>query len=223
VKNRFQNLPFKFQLAALQRGWLTAHRFADRVVGLYTLNPAITRSLKASGFNPLKWKTGWLQAFVFECSLYRYGVRYELVHCLAVSPHTHSELSELLPANLASEQADVDKVLHEVAVYEPPRTLDDKGKYRLKDEMWGEFDGFFHRYTPVELEHAMQNAVTGFRKAKLAASAGATTAGATPSPLSPWSPRMLLAAPSAPPPPFTGLLRFTRHPSMVGAVQVKSR
>ena len=34
-------------------------------------------------------------------------------------------------------------MLHEVAYYEPPRALDDKGKYRLKDEMWGEFDGFF--------------------------------------------------------------------------------
>ena len=103
----------------------------------------------------------WLANHPFEIR-----VRRELIHALAVEARTHSELSDLLPTNLASESNDVDRVLTQVAVYEPPRTLDDKGKYSLRRDAWREFDGFFHRFAPADGESALRNAVTAYIRSR---------------------------------------------------------
>ena len=142
----------------------------------------------------------WLSNNPFEIR-----VRRELVHALAVESRTHSELSDLLPTNLASENNDVDKVLTQVAVYEPPRTLDDKGKYSLKADMWREFDGFFHRFAPTDSESALRNAVTAYITQRKEGVAEEDCA---------WHPRDMLSAPHVAPPPFAGVLRFARHPSI---------
>ena len=142
----------------------------------------------------------WLSNNPFEIR-----VRRELVHALAVESRTHSELSDLLPTNLASENNDVDKVLTQVAVYEPPRTLDDKGKYSLKADMWSEFDGFFHRFAPTDSESALRNAVTAYITQRKESVAEEDCA---------WHPRDMLSAPHVAPPPFAGVLRFARHPSI---------
>jgi hypothetical protein len=50
-KNRFQNLPFKFNLHRYAKGLLRLFDyFYHRGMGLYKLNPVVTHSLKALGF-----------------------------------------------------------------------------------------------------------------------------------------------------------------------------
>ena len=146
----------------------------------------------------------WLSNHPFEIR-----VRRELVHALAIEARTHSELSDLLPTNLASESNDVDKVLTQVAVYEPPRTLDDKGKYSLRPDMWREFDGFFHRFAPADGESALRNAVTAYIRSRKEGTLEEDCA---------WHPKDMLAPPQVAPPPFAGVVRFARHPSIAAFV-----
>jgi hypothetical protein len=66
VKNRFQNLPFKFNL----------QRYSEGAVGLYWLNQVYPSLEKPPGFNPLNLsseKLVFTQSFVFKCNLCRYG------------------------------------------------------------------------------------------------------------------------------------------------------
>ena len=146
----------------------------------------------------------WLSNHPFEIR-----VRRELIHALAIEARTHSELSDLLPTNLASESNDVDRVLTQVAVYEPPRTLDDKGKYSLRLDAWREFDGFFHRFAPADGESALRNAVTAYIRSRKENIPEEDCA---------WHPKDMLAAPQVAPPPFAGVVRFARHPSIASFV-----
>ena len=132
-----------------------------------------------------------------------------MIHALAIEARTHSELSDLLPTNLASESNDVDRVLTQVAVYEPPRTLDDKGKYSLRRDAWREFDGFFHRFAPADGESALRNAVTAYIRSRKENIPEEDCA---------WHPKDMLAAPQVAPPPFAGVVRFARHPSLASFV-----
>ena len=127
----------------------------------------------------------------------------EIAHLLAASPRSHSELGELLPSTLSAEQTEIDAVLRDVAAYTPPRGLDDAGAYALAPAAWGSFDPFFHRYTPAELDAALQNATRAWCAARRVPSA----------PPHPWHPRDVLRPPPPPPPPFDGATRFLRHES----------
>jgi hypothetical protein len=71
--------------------------------------------------------------------------------------------------------------------------------------MWREFDGFFHRFAPTDSESALRNAVTAYITQRKEGVAEEDCA---------WHPRDMLSAPHVAPPPFAGVLRFARHPSI---------
>ena len=100
------------------------------------------------------------------CSSLRARLTREIVHLLAASPRSHSELGELLPSTLSGDQTEIDAVLRDVAAYTPPRGLDDAGAYALAPGAWRSFDPFFHRYAPSELDAALQNATRAWCAAR---------------------------------------------------------
>ncbi|PRP88998.1 e3 ubiquitin-protein ligase UBR1-like [Planoprotostelium fungivorum] len=80
------------------------------------------------------------------------NIRKEIVHRLAVSDCTHSQITRNIEAQWV-EHPQFERILKEVSVFLKPKQME-QGTYHLKDECWAEYDSYFHHYSKSELEKA---------------------------------------------------------------------
>lgn len=73
-------------------------------------------------------------------------IRREIIHHLCLGSSVYSELTKRIPERL-SEQAEFDQLLNEVANFKPPTSLNDSGRYELKDEYFDAIDPYFWHYS----------------------------------------------------------------------------
>lgn len=76
----------------------------------------------------------------------RQKIQREIIHHLCLGSTVYSELTKRIPERL-SEQADFDQLLNEVANFKPPTSLNDSGRYELKDEYFDAIDPYFWHYS----------------------------------------------------------------------------
>lgn len=82
-------------------------------------------------------------------------VRREIVHFLALSQGTYSELTRHISDKL-KDHANFDRVLASVSNYRAPDGTNDLGIFELKDECYEEVQPFFYHYTRNQREKAEQ-------------------------------------------------------------------
>ena len=74
------------------------------------------------------------------------AVRREIVHALAMSPCSFTDLVKRVAERLVDDIC-FERVLKEVANFKPPDSTTDSGVYELKDEAFDEVNPFFYHYT----------------------------------------------------------------------------
>lgn len=86
--------------------------------------------------------------------------RQDLIHTLAESPQTYSELAQLLHSASTSENTlgILNDTLKEVAEFRPPQGTE-PGLFSLRKDRWAEFNPFFHRMSKAALARATGNAI----------------------------------------------------------------
>ncbi|KAI9471425.1 hypothetical protein BDB00DRAFT_239489 [Zychaea mexicana] len=73
-------------------------------------------------------------------------IRREIVHHLCLGHTVYSELVKRIPERL-TEHHDFDEILNEVAIFKEPVTLNDSGRYELRDEYFNMVDPYFWHYS----------------------------------------------------------------------------
>ncbi|KAI9318249.1 hypothetical protein BX666DRAFT_1936511 [Dichotomocladium elegans] len=73
-------------------------------------------------------------------------IRREIIHHLCLGPSVYSELTKRIPERFA-EKLEFDQILNEVALYRPPTSLMDSGRYELRDEYYDCIDPYFWHYS----------------------------------------------------------------------------
>ncbi|GJN92345.1 hypothetical protein Rhopal_005375-T1 [Rhodotorula paludigena] len=79
------------------------------------------------------------------------ALRRELVHYLALGPSVYSDLVRRVSERY-SDDPQIDRLLAQVATFKPPTGTNDQGVYSLRDELVGEVDPYFSRYTRNQRE-----------------------------------------------------------------------
>lgn len=94
-------------------------------------------------------------------------IRRYILHKLCIEDNTHSQLLESLPKNL-TKNPNFDKILEEVSIYQAPGiAISSQGMYRIKPEIWEEFEGRnFSFYTVEELQIALGKFHEHYKKMK---------------------------------------------------------
>jgi len=119
-------------------------------------------------------------------------LRRKLIHRLCVGDQTHSSLLKTIPRRLSSSFDDdeagisimgdedfvsggsgtdkhyrmFEECLHEVAIFQHPKEMD-QGHYRLRDELWQEYDPFYPHYQSRERAVAEERHIQFRRKHQL--------------------------------------------------------
>lgn len=118
----------------------------------------------------------------------RERLRRKLIHRLCVGDQTHSSLLKTIPRRLTSSSSNEEAIsimgdedfvsggngtdkhykmfeecLHEVGIFQQPKEMD-QGHYRLKDELWQEYDPFYPHYQSRERAIAEERHIQFRRK-----------------------------------------------------------
>lgn len=125
--DRFQLLGY-FSGATLHPSYDTSHLSGMVEEFFYVLITILTESASASKM-PLP-----------------VAVRREIVHALAVSPCSFTDLVKRVAERMVDDVC-FERVLREVAHFKAPESTSDFGTYELKDEAYDEVNPFFYHYT----------------------------------------------------------------------------
>lgn len=72
----------------------------------------------------------------------------EIIELLCIKAYSHSELNRSLPDS--NNDTVLEDVIDSVAVFQKPQKYDAKGVYKLKEELYDEYNMYFYHYTKEE-------------------------------------------------------------------------